>query len=153
MKYTIEQKAQIMAVQNPNYTTALDFDDLVMITDGHKGYYIKKKDLVIDCQKLKKPITDYQYLNPLNIVKATVQAQKTRNVHLITDGGKMAIQLKSEDGKKAWVDMNFLKTFGDYLIFRISGEKDPVYICNYKGVPIGIVMPIKVCDEDADKEL
>lgn len=149
MKYSLEQKAQLMALQYPGRTFVCEFDEYVLLTDGHMGYYIKKSDLMINIDKLKKPTTINNDLAPETLIKSTTKANKTRNIHL-TPNGKMAIKLKSEDGKKAWVNMDFLKLFGDYVQYRISSEKEPVLISDYKGIPLGIVLPMKINDEEVE---
>jgi hypothetical protein len=149
MKYTVEQKAQVMAMQNQGNMVACDFGDVVLITEGHIGYYIKKKDLIIDYTKLKKPISSADHLKPEVIFKATTQAKKTRNVFLIPNG-KMAIKLVTDDGKKAWVNMSYLKTFGDFPYYRISGETEAIYVVDIRNNPIGIVMPMRIYDNESD---
>ncbi len=149
MKYTLEQKAQLMALKEPDRIYACELKDYVLITDGHIGYYIKKNNMLIICDKLRKPNSTPENLEPDIIYKATNEARKTRNVHMLPSG-KMAIKLKNDVGQKVWVNMDFLKLFGDGVSYRISNEKDPVFISDHKGIPLGIVLPMRVPDEETE---
>ena len=150
MKYTILQKAQLMVIKN-EYVCCCDFGDTVMITEGHYGYYIRKNELLLDTDKLKKPKAISEHLKPDNIIKDTVNANITRNI-ILMHSGKMVIKLKSDDGKKAWVNRDYLSLFGDNINVRISGEKSPVYISDYKGIPLGVVLPVLIYDNSEVEE-
>lgn len=150
MKYNLVQKAQLMAIKG-EYACCCDFGDIAMITDGHYGYYINKNELMLDISKLKKPTSDAWHLSPENIIKDTVKASITRNI-ILMPSGKMAIKIKSDDGRKAWVNRDYLKQFGDNINLRISNELAPVYVSDYKGIPLGIVLPVRIYEDSEVEE-
>ena len=152
MKYTVEQKAYLMAIQNPDRVYAIDCDDVVLIVNGYIGYYINKRDLLIDVTKLQKAHKGNKStddLKPKNIIKSTVPAHVTRIMHLMPNG-EIAIKIKSDDDKKAWVNTKFLKAFGNNVNFRISSERDAIYISYFNDIPAGVVMPMRISNEEVE---
>lgn len=147
MKYTTNQKAQIEAIKEPNRTFAHEYEKYVVITEGHIGYYIHKNELVIDISKLKPFTSSADMLNPEGLFDKTVPARMTRNIRLMPSG-EYAILLKSDDERKAWINMKYLKQFTETVNVRITGEKEAVYLTDYKGNPRGIIMPMNVSTED-----
>lgn len=144
MKYTLEQKAQIMLIQNDN-ARVTQYGDYVLIISGYYGYYIKSKDCIIDVNRFKHLEND---LSPETIKAKTVPAEKTRNV-ILMHNGKMAIKIKAKDGKKAWLNVEYLKLFESIITIslRIENETSPVYVSDYRGFPLGIICPVRVNSE------
>lgn len=147
MKYTTNQKAQIEAIKEPTRTYGHEYEKHVLITEGHIGYYIPKNEVVIDILKLKPFTSSADMLNPEGMVSKTVPARITRNIRLMPSG-EYSILLKSEDDRKAWINMKYLKQFTETVNIRITGEKEAVYLTDYRGNPRGIIMPMNVSTED-----
>lgn len=147
MKYTLAQKAQVMALQNSNTVRAHEYENVFLVTDGYIGYYINKKEWYLDISKLRDFDGKEDTIDPDLLFKNTLPARKTRRVHLIP-GGKMAVMLKTEEGITAWVNLDYVKKFGDGVGFRISTERDPVYVCNYKNEPLGIILPMRISEDE-----
>ena len=46
-------KMQIEAIKNPSKVRVMDYGEVVLLVDGHKGPYIKKEMAMIDLSKVK----------------------------------------------------------------------------------------------------
>jgi hypothetical protein len=149
MKYTIEQKAQIMAMQNQDTMRMFEYENVFVITDGYIGYYIQKSNWLLNIEKFKDLNGKEDKLNPEIVLTETTPARRTKTAFVLPSGD-VAVKLKTETGIKAWVNTKYIKQFGDGINLRIQSDRDAIYISNYKGTPLGVVLPIKISDEELD---
>lgn len=145
MKRTIAERFQIMALTETVF--AIDYVDYVLLTEGHYGCYISKKDMKLDISKLivRKDLgTD---MTPESLISQSVPAILTKHM-LYTD--RPLIKIRSTGGKKAWINHQWLKQFADGIDIRIINEKSPVYISDHRGFPLGIILPVNVSDDELE---
>lgn len=142
MRYTAEQKLQIEIIKGNN-VFMVDCDDYAFVCDGHKGCYIKKDELKINPSRFKR-MNRNEMLQPKNVLARTHPAKMTNEARIVYYK-EIAVKIKSENGKYAWVRRDWLKEYGDCLKFQVGDHPDDgVAIMDMRDELIGLIMPIKI---------
>lgn len=148
MKYTIDQRMQIMAITDADRLVGVEFKDYVFIAEGHYGAYIKKENLKVKIKNMKRS-TDKAFkkgmtLDPEYLAANTLIANESSYYYRIPDNKDFAIKLYCQNGNTVWVNHTWIKWFGNNVKIRMSDAKSPVYITDLKDTPVGIILPISI---------
>lgn len=147
----IEYQLQINAIKGEQIFY-IECGELILLTDGHIGVYLKESELKIDKSKLRKPhdnSTATSYI-PENLLKVRTAVIETSIARKIPSSG-YAIKLYSkESGEHCFVKEKFLKMFKGYNSLFIKSARDPVLLYRY-GVPYGIILPIRITPKEGEE--
>jgi hypothetical protein len=115
--------------------------DYIFLTEGHYGCYVNNKEIKIDISKLREFVSDT--LDPEKLFNITMPAKATNHLYRYSSN-KIAVKVEADNGIFAWINQGWLKQFGDNVNIRITNEKSTVYISDYRGKPLGIILPINI---------
>lgn len=129
-----------------------EYGELILVTDGRIGVYLKDKELKIDKSKMIKFKRDKGSisLHPEELLKERTAAIQTNFAIKIPYRG-YAIKIKAkESGEHCFVNEKYLKMFNGFNNLFIKSKKDPVLVYRF-GVPYGIILPmhIAIAEEEA----
>ena len=120
-----------------------EYGELILVSDGRIGVYLKDKELKIDKSKMIKMNEKSLSLHPEELRKERTAAIQTRFA-IKTQQYGYAFKLYSEEsGEYCFVREKFLKMFKGFTSLFIKSKKDPVLVYKY-GVPYGVILPMHI---------
>lgn len=137
-------KMQIEAIKNPERLYVLDFGDTVLLVDGWKGPYIKKDEVLINLDKIKHPKKKEEF-NPKTMKLTKI---KRTNHLLIASGNRIVNRFDTEDGEKIWVRNDWMKEYENAFSYATEETKTAVIPIGMNGEPMGIVLCMKINNEE-----
>ena len=123
----IEYQLQIDAIKGKRIYY-IHYDNIIFVTNGHVGVYLKETELKLDKSKLLQPTTTKESVSflPEDLAKERTPAIVTRVARKLRPSG-YAIKLYSEQsGEHCYVDEKYLKMFKDCTSLYIKSRRDPV---------------------------
>ena len=122
-----------------------EYGELIFVSDGHVGVYLKDKELKIDKSKMIKfnRGKDSISLHPEELLKErTAAIQTSFAIKMPVRGYTIKIKAK-ESGEHCFVNEKYLKMFNGYNNLFIKSKNDPVLVYRF-GVPYGLILPMHV---------
>lgn len=121
------------------------YEEMILISEGHYGVYLKPNELKIDKSKMIEFGDKTDTLDPKKLEECRTKAKIT-NTAIKTHSG-FAIKIKSlENDEYCFVDEKFLKQFPGHTNVLIKSRKEPILILKY-GLPYGIILPMNITTE------
>lgn len=149
---TVQEKMQIKVIDSSVTTYGIDSGEYVLLVDGWKGVYIKKDKLMVNLDRIKKPISTGN-LNYHKFEKEYIPAIVTKAM-MIIGRNRLLIKIKAtESDIHCWVRYDWLKEYGlnKRLFVDQKSNESPVYISEHSGEPCGIILPVSVMvDEETE---
>lgn len=150
---TVQEKMQIKAIDSSVTTYGIDSGEYVLLADGWKGVYIKKDKLMVNLDRIKKPISTGN-LNYHKFEKEYIPATVTKAM-MIVGGNRILIRIKAtEGGINCWVRYDWLKEYGlnKQVFVDPKSNESPVYISEHSGEPCGIISPVSVIGSEKEED-
>ncbi|WP_415927398.1 hypothetical protein [[Clostridium] scindens] len=136
-------KMQIEAIKNPSKVRVMDYGEVVLLVDGHKGPYIKKEMAMIDLSKVKK-VKENEELDPNN---TKITKIKRTNHLLICKSGSIACRFDTDEGEHIWARNDWIKEYRNAMSYVTIENKTAVIPIGITGEPLGVVLCMRINDE------
>lgn len=152
MARTIEQKAQMEFIKDPEKVAVIDAGTHIVISLGTKGVYIEKEAALIKYERYLKlnertgEIHQDRNVFPKLIMERTYPAIKTDRL-AYTEGKDIAAKLVANNGAYAYITIDNLNYFGPECIFRVENETKLVCVTK-NGNVVGVIIPEEIWEEE-----
>ena len=146
-KMNVEFQLQIDAIKG-NRIYFKEYENLILVSDGIVGVYLKGRELKIDKSKMIQIKSDA--FCPEDLLKERTKAIETSIARRVRPSN-YAIKLYSEEtGESCFVNEKYLKMFKGCISLYIKSKRDPVLVHRY-GIPYGIIMPMDNIPKDEEE--
>lgn len=152
MARTIEQKAQMEFIKDPEKVAVIDAGTHIVISFGTKGVYIEKEASLIKFERYLKfneqtgEIHQDRNVFPKLIMERTYPAVITDRL-AYTEGKDIAVKLVADNGAYAYITIADLSYFGVGCIFRVESETKLVCVTK-NGNVVGVIIPEEIREEE-----
>lgn len=140
-RISIYDKIQTLAIKNRSTFKFWEYNEYIVITEGHWGVFFRPQNLLLDATKYKKykieQLPEYNDLL-LEYKEAIMTDECSLNAR-----NKIAIKIKAKIGiEVAYINLEYLKQFGDNVILHIKDSRHMILVTTKSYNPIGFIMPI-----------
>lgn len=160
MSKKIQKKAQKEFITNPDKIAVINAGEYIVLSNGSVGVHIRKNEALIKyderltCNVATGEIVEDKKSMPENLLDSTCPASLTNRL-AYTGDHKIARKLAATDefGKEisAYVLLEDLKYFGEFVSYRISGNNEAVVVTEANDEVVGMIIP-KHVNEDEEVE-
>lgn len=136
-------KMQIEAIKNPSKVRVMDYGEVVLLVDGHKGPYIKKEMAMIDLSKVNQ-VKAAEEFDPNNTKLLKI---KRTNHLLICKSGRIACRFDTDEGEHIWARNDWIREYKNAMSYVTIENKTAVIPIGITGEPLWVVLCMRINDE------
>ncbi|UVX34202.1 MAG: hypothetical protein [Bacteriophage sp.] len=117
-------------------------DDKYLVTDGYVAFIIPENEIEVNVNLIEDTSNLQEMIESLK----DVNYKEGKIKYYIKNGIGLCGKIEN-DKKYSFINSEYLRYFKDYTI-EIKGTLDPIKVLNYKNELIGIIMPVRMSEEE-----